>query len=48
MSDLYTQIFRLSGQHPALFWLGLLGLIAALAYLSGNLVARIVNWGCGG
>lgn len=45
MSDLYTQIFRLSGQHPALFWLGLLGLIAALAYLSGNLVARIVNWG---
>lgn len=44
MSDLYTQIFRLSGEHPALFWLGLLGLIVALAYLSGNAVARVVNW----
>lgn len=44
MSELYTQIFRLSGEHPSLFWLGLLGLIAALAYSSGNVLSQLVNW----
>lgn len=44
MSELYTQIFRLSGEHPSLFWLGLLGLIAALAYFSGNVLSRLVSW----
>jgi MscS family membrane protein len=44
MSDLYTEIFRLSGEHPSIFWLGLFGLIAMIAWGSGQVVARLVNW----
>ncbi len=44
MSTLYTQIFRLSGEHPALFWLGLLGLTALVAWVVGSLGSRGVTW----
>jgi MscS family membrane protein len=44
MSTLYTQLFRLSGEHPALFWLGLLGLTALVAWIVGSLGSRAVNW----
>ena len=44
MSELYTEIFRLSGEHPSIFWLGLLGLITLVAWLSGQAISRLVNW----
>ena len=43
MSALYTQLFRLSGEHPALFWLGLLGLTALVAWVVGTLGSRGLN-----
>jgi uncharacterized membrane protein len=44
MSNLYIEIFRLSGEHPSIFWLGLFGLISLVAWGSGQIVSRIVNW----
>lgn len=44
MSTLYTQLFRLSGEHPSIFWLGLFGLGVLVALLFGQLVSRGVNW----
>ncbi|MBW4653182.1 MAG: mechanosensitive ion channel family protein [Kaiparowitsia implicata GSE-PSE-MK54-09C] len=44
MANLYTQLFRLSGEHPSLFWVGVLGLIALISWLSGNIISRLVNW----
>jgi len=44
MSDLYTEIFRLSGEHPSFFWLGLFVLIALVAWGSAQVMSRLVNW----
>jgi MscS family membrane protein len=44
MSALYTEIFRLSGEHPSIFWLGLFGLIALIAWFMGQVVSRGMNW----
>jgi len=44
MSELYTQISRLSGDHASLFWLGLLTLLGLLAWLLGQVFSRGLNW----
>lgn len=44
MSNLYSEIFRLSGGYPLLFWLGLFALLALLAFVVGGLAGEGTSW----
>ncbi|PSN13408.1 hypothetical protein C7271_22560 [filamentous cyanobacterium CCP5] len=44
MSNFYSQIFRLTGGHPSLFWLSLFLVLALLASVTGGLVGQGIGW----
>lgn len=44
MSNLYSQIFRLTGGHPSLFWLGLFLGLVLLASVTGGLAGQVIGW----
>lgn len=44
MSNLYSEIVKLTGGYPFLFWLGLFALMALLASVTGRIVSQTIAW----